>query len=174
MPYRMNWMGAGLAVPVALMLLWPPALHAQTPPDHAKAAAGVARPFQRGAIGLQTSPFLLLLRSAQLTPSQRQQVRQILRSHAAQNRPRFARLRAIRSQIADKLLGSAPVSESDLAPLEQQVLQLQHQIRQNIIDAALAIRKVLTPEQLGRVSELHQQLKNLRIQLEKLIGQGPN
>jgi Spy/CpxP family protein refolding chaperone len=172
MPYRRKLIGT--VVSVAAVLLWTPALRAQTPPAHAKAEAGVVQPFQRGAVGLRTSPFLLLLRSARLTSTQRQQVRLILQSHAAQNRSQVARLRNIRNQIADKLLGSAPVDASDLTPLEREGLQAQEQIRQNMIDAALAIRKILTPEQLSNVSELHQQLKNLRTQLETLIGPGAN
>lgn len=169
MPYRKMRLGPKLFVSVLAGLLWMPAVRAQTPPKPAHVAA--ARPYQSMAIGFKTPPFLFLLRSARLTPEQRQQVRQILRSHAAQNRMRFARLRRLRGEIADKLLGSAPVSASDLVPLERQVVQTEQQVRLNMINSALAIRKVLTPGQLSRVSELHQQLTHLRARFEALLGQ---
>lgn len=165
-------LGSWLFVSVVAGLLWMPAVRAQTPPKPAQVRLAAVRPYQRVSIGFKTSPFLFLLRSARLTPEQRQQVRQILRSHAAQNRTRFARLRSLRGEIADKLLGSAPVSASDLVPLERQVLQTQQEIRLNMINTALAIRKVLTPGQLSRVSELHKQLMNLRARFEALMGSG--
>lgn len=114
--------------------------------------------------------FMMLLKSANLTPAQHAQVKQILQSERAQMKSVYAGFHTVHEQIAEKLFAPGGLTASDLAPLEQKAARYQQQIDRNMIDTALAIRNVLTPEQLSRLSQVHQQLQNLHQQIHNLMG----
>lgn len=116
------------------------------------------------------SPFLMLLRSANLTPSQKSQVHDILHSERQQMKSVYRQFHAIHEQIADKLLSTGPVTATQLAPLEQKAARYQQQIDQSMVDTALAIRNILTPDQISRLAQVHNQLKSLHSQIESLMG----
>jgi Spy/CpxP family protein refolding chaperone len=116
------------------------------------------------------SHFMMLLRSANLTPQQHAQVRQILKSEKAQMKTVYDGFHAVHEQIAAKLLGPGTVTASDLAALEQKANRYQEQIGRDMIDTALAIRNVLTPEQISRLGQVHQQLQSLHEQIHNLLG----
>ncbi|MGH6877459.1 MAG: Spy/CpxP family protein refolding chaperone, partial [Rhizomicrobium sp.] len=65
------------------------------------------------------SPFMMLLKSANLTEAQHAQLHQIMESERSQMKSVYQQSRAIHEQIADKLLASGTVNASDLAPLEK-------------------------------------------------------
>ncbi len=117
-----------------------------------------------------SSPFLMLLRSANLTAAQKEQVHQILKSAHVKMIPLMQQQHSIEAQIGTKLLGPSAVSSADLSPLVQQAQQARQQIDQNMIDAAIAIRGVLTPDQLRHLAKVHQQLQNLHAQIQQLMG----
>jgi len=117
--------------------------------------------------------FMMLLKSANLTPAQHAQIKEILQSEKAQIKPVTRQFHALHEQIADRLLTAGPVSAADLAPLTQKAFRLQQQIDQNMVDTALAIRNVLTPEQISRVSKVHAQLETLHTQIQNLMGSEP-
>ena len=145
-------------------------------PLHAQ--PGTAMPTEHEAMGHMghmamhgdASHFMMLLKSANLTEAQNAQVQQILGSHHAQIRPIMKQFHALHEQIAARLLSPGPVTASDLAPLTQKISRLQQQIDQSMVDTTLAIRNLLTPEQLNRVAQVHQQLKNLHAQIHNLMG----
>jgi Spy/CpxP family protein refolding chaperone len=116
------------------------------------------------------SHFMMLLRSANLTPSQHAQVRQILKDEKAQMQSVSDGFHAVHEQIAAKLLGNGPLTAADLVPLEQKAVRYQQQIDRDMIDTALAIRNVLTAEQIARLAQVHQQLQSLHAQLRNLMG----
>ena len=62
------------------------------------------------------------------------------------------------------------MTAADLAPLEQKAIRYQQQIDRNMIETALAIRNVLTPEQVSRLAQVHQQLQSLHQQIRNLMG----
>ncbi|HEY2445479.1 MAG TPA: periplasmic heavy metal sensor [Rhizomicrobium sp.] len=119
---------------------------------------------------MHDAPFLMLLKSANLTNAQHAQVRQILQAAHAQSKPVMQQFQALHEQIAGKLLSAGPLSASDLAPLTRQAFRLHQQLEQNMIDTALAIRNVLTPEQINRLAQVHQQLSSLHKQIQSLMG----
>lgn len=123
-----------------------------------------------GMMGHESSPFMALLKSANLTPTQHAQVRQILQSDRAQMKPLMEQFHALHEQIAAKLFSAGTVSASDLAPLTQKASRIQQQIDQNMVDTALAVRNVLTADQLSRLAQVHQQLQNLHEQIRNLMG----
>jgi Spy/CpxP family protein refolding chaperone len=122
------------------------------------------------AMGGDDSHFMMLLRSANLTPQQHAQVRQILKNEKQQMRTVHAGFHALHEQIAAKLLAPGNVTPADLAPLEQKAAKYQQQISRDMIETAIAIRNVLTPEQIARVAQVHQQLQSLHEQIHNLMG----
>lgn len=116
------------------------------------------------------SHFLMLLKSANLTAEQQAQVRQILQSDSGQMRTLHQQFQALHEQIAARLLGPGRIGASDLKPLVAQASRLQEQMDENMLDTALSIRNVLTPQQLGRLAQVHQQLQNLHQQIQNLVG----
>jgi uncharacterized membrane protein len=157
----------------AISLFFAPPLWAQP----AKPAPIVARPAiaatRRIVASLGNagpSPFVILLRSARLSPAQQNQVRQILHAEAMKNRPLFQRLQATREQISDELLGAGTVTAGDLAPLEQQAVRIRAQIDHNLIESSLAIRGLLTPDQVSHLAEVHRRLESLRAQVVNLLA----
>ncbi|HEY1614871.1 MAG TPA: Spy/CpxP family protein refolding chaperone [Rhizomicrobium sp.] len=120
------------------------------------------------------SGFLMLLKSANLTQPQREQVHQILQAAHAKMKPLMQQQHTIEAAIAAKLLGPGSVTVGELAPLMQQAQQGRQQIDQSMIDSAVAIRSVLTAEQIKHLAHVHQQLQSLHSQIEQLMGPGAN
>ncbi len=117
-------------------------------------------------------PIMMGLQAAHLTPDQRAQVDQILQSNRARVAPLADQLRSVHEQIANKLLGPGAVSESDLAPLENQAAQLDAQIQQQALNASIRIRALLTPEQVTRMAQFHQKMAALQAQMQALTNEG--
>jgi periplasmic protein CpxP/Spy len=116
------------------------------------------------------SPFMMLLRSANLTSEQKSQVHEILRSEHQQMKSVYQQMHSVHEQLADKLLSSGSVSAAQLAPLEQKMSKYQQQIDQSMVDTALSIRNVLTSDQISRLAQVHSQLKSLHAQIQGLMG----
>lgn len=116
------------------------------------------------------SAFMMLLRSANLTAAQRSQLRDILQSEKAQMQSVHRQFHQIHEQLAEKLLSPGSVTAADLAPLEQKAFRYQQQIDQSMVDTALAIRNILTPDQLNRVAQVHRQLQSLHSKIQSLMG----
>ncbi|HEY4113674.1 MAG TPA: Spy/CpxP family protein refolding chaperone [Rhizomicrobium sp.] len=120
------------------------------------------------------SPFLMLLRSADLTPAQKSQVHLILSSNRTQMMSLHRQLMALHEQISDKLLGAGSVSSADLKPLVQKASDLEAKLNQDMADTAVAIRNVLTPEQVKKLADVHKKLHDLHTQVQQLMGSEQN
>ena len=165
--------GTGLAIGsvVAGLLLVGSAFGQQsmdTMPMHAHGHSGMGH--HMDAMGGGDSHFMMLLRSANLSPAQHAQVRQILKGEREQMRSVYEGVHAVHEQLAAKLLTPGAVTAADLAPLEQKASRYQQQIDRDMVDTALAIRNILTPEQIARLSQVHQQLQSLHQQIQNLMG----
>jgi len=91
------------------------------------------------------SSFMMLLKSADLTPAQQSQVQLILNSSHTQMTALHGQLMALHEQISAKLLGPGTVTTADLKPLVQQASAIEGSLNQSMADTAIAIRNVLTP-----------------------------
>ena len=120
--------------------------------------------------GHDGASFMMLLKSADLTTAQHSQLREIMQSERAQMKGVYQKFHALHEQISEKLLSPGSVTASDLGPLEQKMFHYQQQIDQSMVDTALAIRNILTTEQLNHLSKVHQQLEGLHSQIQSLMG----
>ena len=114
-------------------------------------------------------PFMMLLKSANLTDGQKTKVHEILKSSRGEMEPLFDQLHSLHQQMANKLLTPGAVTVDDLTPLQQQATQIHEQIGHNMLSTAIQIRNLLTPEQLARVAQTHQKLESLHAQMEELM-----
>jgi len=129
----------------------------------------------RGA-GLGPEPgmmFPMLIRKVGLSDAQRQQVKTILNNHRSRFQTLFPQLRDAQATLEGRLVSTDPVKADDLASQVQQVADLRKQILQEGIAVAIEVRAVLTPEQLARAADLHTQMRALREQMRKLVGEPP-
>lgn len=121
------------------------------------------------------SPAMLLhlvLKQADLTPDQQTQVHKIMDADHQNLRALFAQLQAANKQLADKLLAPGAVQAADLTPQVQQITQLRQQLMEQGVKTALAVRAVLTPAQLTKVSQLKDRAETLQAELRSLFDAG--
>jgi Spy/CpxP family protein refolding chaperone len=116
------------------------------------------------------SAFMMLLKSANLTDAQKQQVHEIMKSEHQQMKAVHQQFAAIHEQLADKLLSPGKVTAAELAPLEQKAYRYQQQIDQSMVDTAISIRSVLTSDQLNHLAQVHKQLQSLHSQIQGIMG----
>lgn len=140
--------------------------------------AGAAAPVLAQAPGREASmrgggrgdgELWLMIRAASLTPEQQTRVRAILSAHRTSARPVVEQLRQAQQELGTKLLAPGPVQAADLQPQLQRIGQLRDQLAQDSAAAALEVRAVLTPEQLARVAQTKDRLKQLREEMRQLM-----
>jgi Spy/CpxP family protein refolding chaperone len=111
----------------------------------------------------------MVLTQADLTPQQQEQVRTIMDSDHQTLRTLFTQLQAANDQLADKLFAPGAVQPADLAPQVQRITELRQQLMEQGIKTALAIRAVLTPQQLAKVSQIKDRLEKLQAEMRSLL-----
>ncbi len=172
-------LGISFAIAAMLMLpLIPQFAHAQMA-DHGTSTKqcnmmGHGGMMGRGEMMGGMAALPVFLRSADLTPAQKTQVRKILHDNRANMRDESSKMHTAREQIAAKLFSTGPVTQSDLAPQTKQIAQVEQQMLENELNVALQVRKILTPEQLQKVAQFHQKFENLHHQMRALMKtEGP-
>jgi Spy/CpxP family protein refolding chaperone len=113
--------------------------------------------------------FMLLFKGAALTPDQETRVKAILAAHRANARDLMRQLRLAREGIVDKLIAPGAVAAGDLEPVRQQITQLEEQLSQDRLAAALEIRALLTPDQLAKAQRLKDRVRELRAEMRALF-----
>lgn len=121
------------------------------------------------------SQFMMLLHSANLTQQQQSQIHTILDSQREKTRSMHQKLEALHEQISDKLLSAGSVSASDLKALVDKASHIEAALNESRTETAIAIRNVLTADQLSHVAQVHAKLRSLHSQVRSLMGheEGP-
>ncbi|MBI1816720.1 MAG: periplasmic heavy metal sensor [Deltaproteobacteria bacterium] len=94
----------------------------------------------------------LLLRSTDLTADQETQAHQILDAGRVAVQDLFTQLHQADNDLANLLLGAQDVLPAALTAQQALITQLQQQLAQHEAATVLAIRAILTPEQLAQAS----------------------
>jgi len=149
---------AGVLVGVLLLAAAGPAL-AQAPGRESSMRGG----------GRGDGELWLMIRASNLTPEQQTRVRAILSAHRKSASPVVEQLRQAQQELGTKLLAPGQVRAADLQPQLQRISQLRDQLAQDSAAAALEVRAVLTPEQLARVAQTKDRLKQLREEMRQLM-----
>jgi periplasmic protein CpxP/Spy len=135
----------------------------------ATALAQMGPPMRGEGMG-QLGPLKMLLRSANLTADQLSQVRELMQSQRSQVQPIEKQIRALREQMADKLLAVGSLTAADFASLQQQLTQLQTQLADQTLKTALKIRALLSNEQLTRMNQVNQRVQSMHKEMESLMN----
>jgi Spy/CpxP family protein refolding chaperone len=116
-------------------------------------------------------PLPLLLKTANLTDAQKQQIHQIIATRRTTRKAEIQQLKAAKDQIAAKYTSTGAVAASDLSAPVQQITQIQDQITNEQIQDAIAIRNVLTPAQLQQISQTKAKLDQIHAEMHALFAQ---
>jgi Spy/CpxP family protein refolding chaperone len=119
--------------------------------------------------GSSDGELALMIRAAELTPEQQGKVRDVLSAHRTSTRSLVDQLRQAQQELGAKLLSPGAVQATDLQPHLQRIGQLRDQLAQDSAQAALAVRAVLTPEQLAKVAQTRDRLRQLREEMRQLM-----
>lgn len=103
-------------------------------------------------------------RGLNLTEDQYSRMDNIRAGNAAALEAIQQRRHAVRQQIAEQMGGAGAVTVAGLVPLQQQESALKDQLDMLRLNMTIEIRALLTPEQLARAADLHQQLSTLHAQ----------
>jgi Spy/CpxP family protein refolding chaperone len=101
-------------------------------------------------------------RGVTLTDAQQQQISDITEANVAAFQSIQQQRHANRLEILRLVMGNAPVTQAQLAPLLNRASTLKEQIDDRRLAMTIQIRTLLTPEQLAQAATLHQQLVALR------------
>ena len=111
----------------------------------------------------------LMLHHADLTPDQQKRVQDILAADREQLHALFQQLEAANDALAAKLLASGAIDAAALQPDVERVTHFRQQLMEQGIKTVLAVRAVLTPEQLAKTAALQGKLHALQQQMHELL-----
>jgi Spy/CpxP family protein refolding chaperone len=125
----------------------------------------------RGGMGMLGVPLPLLLKTANLTDAQKQQIHTIIENRRASRKAEFEQLKAAKEQIAAKYTSTGAVAASDLSGPVGQITALRTQMANEQVQDAIAIRNVLTPAQLAQISATKTKLDSIHAEMKALFAQ---
>jgi Spy/CpxP family protein refolding chaperone len=111
----------------------------------------------------------LILHQAKLTPEQQEKVGKILEADRETLRGLFAQLDRANQALSSKLFSSQDVKLADLTPEIDCTSALRRQLMEQGVKTTLAVRSVLTPEQLARVTDVKQRMDKLQAEMRQLM-----
>ncbi len=127
-----------------------------------------------GGMDVLGVPLPLLLKTANLTDAQKQQIHTIFESRHAARKTEIEQLKAAKEAIAAKFTSTGTVAASDLSSSVATITQLQAQMTNEQIQDAIAIRNVLTPAQLAQISATKAKLDSIHAEMKALWAQSGN
>jgi Spy/CpxP family protein refolding chaperone len=116
----------------------------------------------------------LLLRGITLMPDQQQKVQAIRDANKAQFRDLFQQLHTARQALADALLASGPVDQATLDADAAQIASLRKQLLALELTTTVAIRNVLTQDQLNQIAARHAKMRELRAEMRDVMNGASN
>jgi Spy/CpxP family protein refolding chaperone len=116
-------------------------------------------------------PLPLLLRTANLTDAQKQQIHAIFQARRASREAERQQLKAAKDAIASKFTSTGTVAATDLSVPVSTITQIHDQMTNEQIQDAVAIRNVLTPAQLAQISATKAKLDSIHAEMKALWAQ---
>lgn len=152
-------MGAALAQPAGDVPP-PPSGEMPPPPPHF--------PHHPGMFGPEVGPIGMIFQGVQLTKDQKAKIHDILTVARKEEKTNRDSMKAIHDQMADKLLSPGKVTTETLQPILDKQESLEKTVKANHIKTILALRDVLTPEQLAKAKVRYTKIKSIKEQMKEL------
>lgn len=111
----------------------------------------------------------LMLHRPDLTPEQQKRVQDILSADREQLHSLFRQLDAANDALAAKVVAPGAVDAATLQPDVDRVARLRQALMEQGLKTALAVRAVLTPEQLAKTADVQAKLRTLQQQMHELL-----
>jgi len=124
-----------------------------------------------GGMDVLGVPLPLLLKTANLTDAQKDQIHAIFQARRTSRQAEFQQMKAAKEAIAAKFTSTGTVAASDLSSSVATITQLQAQMTNEQIQDAIAIRNVLTPAQLAQISATKAKLDQIHAEMKALWAQ---
>lgn len=121
-----------------------------------------------GGMDVLGMPLPLLLKTANLTDAQKQQIHTIFENRRASRKAEIDQLKAAKEALAAKFTSSGAVAASDLSVPVSTITQVHDQMMNEQIQDAIAIRNVLTPTQLAQISATKAKLDSIHAEMKAL------
>lgn len=110
-----------------------------------------------------------MLIGVDLTKQQKKQLHDIFKDHRGEMRAQWQQEREIDRQISALLLSDGAVDKAKLAALFKQKDMLHEHDDQGMIDDAVKVHDILTPEQRAKARATQEKLESLHEQIEELV-----
>jgi Spy/CpxP family protein refolding chaperone len=124
-----------------------------------------------GGMDVVGVPLPLLLKTANLTDSQKQQIHAIFQARRASRKAEMQQLKAAKEAIAAKYTSTGSVAASDLSSSVATITQLHDQMTNEQVQDAISIRNVLTSAQLAQISATKAKLDSIHAEMKALWAQ---
>lgn len=151
-------MGVSFAHPAGGMMPPPPPPGEMPPPP----------PHHPGMFGPEVGPIGMIFQGVQLTKDQKSKIHDILASARKEEKTNRDSMKAIHDQMADKLLSPGKVTAEMLQPILDKQDAIEKTVKANHIKTILALRDVLTPEQLAKAKIRYTKIKSIKEQMKEL------
>jgi Spy/CpxP family protein refolding chaperone len=128
-------------------------------------------PLEGGRMRIEGPGFMfpfMILKKLDLTPEQESRIQEIITAQQGTLKSLFKQLETAHEQVATKFFAPGSLSPTDLAQQTQSISQLREQLMNEGLKAALAIRNVLTPEQLTKAAQLQEKMRAMRAEMRQL------
>ena len=159
-------------VPIVMAVLLVAAVaHVASSNSGAMGGTHMGRHGMHGGMDVLGVPLPLLLKTANLTDAQKQQIHTIFENRRAARKAEYQQLKTARDAIAAKFTSTGPVAASDLSSPVSTITQLQSQMMNERLQDAIAIRNVLTPAQLAQISATKAKLDQIHAEMKALWAQ---
>jgi Spy/CpxP family protein refolding chaperone len=113
-----------------------------------------------------------LMNALNLTPEQAAKIEAGKKAFREAQRAYLSEIAPLRKEVADKLFGPNPTTETDVARQITKIADLREKILRDGFKIALDVRSVLTPEQLAKAAAIRQQLQQIQSEVRDLYNEG--
>lgn len=118
--------------------------------------------------GPGAGPMGMIFQGVKLTKEQKQKMRDIMVAARKEEDKNRDNMKAIHDQMATALLSSGKVTAESLQPILDKQATLEKTIKATHVKTILALRDVLTPEQLAKAKVRYTKIKSIKEQMKEL------
>lgn len=141
----------------------PPAAGEDVPPP-----PPLPPPHHPRMFGPEAGPMGMIFQGVKLTKEQRDKIRGIMIAARQEERTNRDAMRAVHDQMATALLSPGKVTAESVQPILDKQTALEKTTKDAHVKTLLALRDVLTPEQLAKAKVRYTKIKSIKEQMKEL------